>query len=556
MALKLSITEKFEAKEENISQIVDFVSRTLTQLKIEKSKKIRTVFKIENVVTAMIQKCNNKESEFTVTIKRHLFNFGKIRILLKCAGDTISIPDLDLDFYTDYCDDASSRFLKNKLTPLLTEGITIKSNYGFNSIGISIQSKELNMVLSNIITIIFGLAFGLLLKYLLPSNISGFICNEIFETVIIIFFNMLKLIIGPVIFCSIVMSVSDFSDIKQLSKIGGKTLALFLMLSIIGLAVGYLVFNIIPCGDAKLVELFNIKSSTATVSASKTAWEGFKNFILSIFPSNIVEPFSKNDFLAIIVLAIVLGFTVGKLPVNDTSKFKSAINTVNNIVYRITEYIIKYMPVITFSSMVCVVLSYNFNEASDLLVYLADLGIAFIVMLVIYGIILAINGINPFKFYKAFSPTLSAAFAYASSSAVIPTSIDCCNNKLKISKSISNFVIPLGSTINMNGSCVCLMITCLFIARCFGVNITTTSNFIYVACMILLLSMSAPGVPVSLIIMLATLLPMMGIPSEAANIMICFSSVVGMAMVPVNCTGDAFVALLINKNQKKHKKHK
>lgn len=132
----------------------------------------------------------------------------------------------------------------------------------------------------------------------------------------------------------------------------------------------------------------------------------------------------------------------------------------------------------------------------------------------------------------------------ASDSATVPVSLKCCTDNLKIPPIITYFVIPLGSTINMNGSCILLTLICLFTARIFGIELSfgTTAS---VLSMILLLSMAAPGVPGSLIIMLASILPMMGIPTEAAQLTVCLSAFVGMLLVPVNCTGDAVTAMLI-----------
>ena len=208
------------------------------------------------------------------------------------------------------------------------------------------------------------------------------------------------------------------------------------------------------------------------------------------------------------------------------------------------------MPVVVFCSMARIAINLDLNKAADLLLYLGDLLIGFAVMFVVFTITLLLGKIDPLRFFKDFEPTLFTAFTIANSTAVIPTSLDCCN-KAGISKKVSNFVIPLGATINMNGSCIVLIVTCLFIAKCYNVAITP-NTLLLLTFMILLFSMAAPGVPGSLIVMLASLLGILDIPADATNLIIGISTLVGMFMVPVNSVGDALVSVLINKTEKEY----
>ena len=408
--------------------------------------------------------------------------------------------------------------------------------------------KRLNKMQLNIVFLFIGILFGLLVKNIFSSDISLFISDQICDTVVNIFFNLLKMMIIPIVFCSIALSVSEYDDIKQLGKIGIKTVLYFIIFSIMGILVGYLVFELIPCGSSKLLDMINIDNlKPSDTSTAVSIWDNLKSFIISIFPSNIMNAWINNEVLAFICIGSLFGIAANKLDKKDTDKINSVLNTLNKLIIKATSMIMSIMPIVIFCSMCKIAINLDLSTAKDLLIYLMDLIIGFGVMFIIFTITLLINKISPKKFYKDFGPTLFTAFSIASSSAVIPTSLKCCDDT-KISKKISNFVIPLGSTINMNGSCVVLIVSVLFIARCFEVNISI-NTLILLCFMILLFSIASPGIPGSQIIMLASLLAILNIPAESTNLIIGVSMLVGMFMVPVNCIGDCLVAVLLNKKE-------
>ena len=404
----------------------------------------------------------------------------------------------------------------------------------------------------NFICLLCGLAFGYLVRLLFSPEVGGFIATELCGTLVTIFFNLLKMLIVPIVFCSMALSVGDFSDFKQLGRIGVKTLKYFVIFSCIGILVGYWIFHLIPCGSQALLNMVDLTDATPNeVSTAATIWDNIKDFILAIFPSNIVTAWMNNEILAVIFLAILFGAAAFKLEETEKIRITEFLRIANDLICKITTMVMNMMPLVVFSSMARIAVNLDLDKAKDLLRYFIDLLIGFALMFVIFTVALLIRKISPLKFYRDFEPTMLTAFTIASSSAVIPTSLECCN-RAGVSKKVSNFVIPLGATINMNGSCIVLIVTCLFTARCYNVDITT-NTLLLLGFMILLFSMAAPGVPGSLIVMLASLLGILDIPADATNLIIGISTLVGMFMVPVNSMGDALVSVLIDKSEKTEK---
>ena len=411
------------------------------------------------------------------------------------------------------------------------------------------KKMKLGRLQINFICLLCGLAAGCLVRLVLSPEISGFFATQICGSIVTIFFNLLKMLIVPIVFCSMALSVGDFSGITQLGRIGIKTLLYFVAFSCIGILIGFGIFQLIPCGSGALLDMVDLVDATPNqVSTAATVWENIKQFVLAIFPANIVSAWMNNEILAVIFMAILFGSAASKLEKATKDRIISAFKTANELICKITTMVMKMMPVVVFCSMVRIAINLDLDKAADLLLYFGDLLIGFAVMFVVFTIALLLGKIDPLQFFKDFEPTLFTAFTIASSTAVIPTSLECCN-KAGISKKVSNFVIPLGATINMNGSCIVLIVTCLFIANCYNVAITP-NTLLLLAFMILLFSMAAPGVPGSLIVMLASLLGILDIPADATNLIIGISTLVGMFMVPVNSVGDALVSVLINKREK------
>ena len=546
---KLVMTESFQALPEQIPLILQYLSDAMEQAGTLVQEKSAVLTIAEGSLRELLMRCGSSDELITLTVRHPPLKTGRMSFSLRCAGSAVSLTDIQQRLIPEGFEEETDEILQSRLLPVIEQDLTISAKRGVNEIRLRVRTPA-NKIQINLAFLLAGLLFGFLVKTILPASASAFVSTQLCGLVVTIFFNLLKLLIVPIVFCSIALSVGEFSDLRQLGKLGLSTLLYFFAYSVLGIAAGWLVFQIIPCGSAELLRMVNLSESAAeAASTSSTVWQSLRSFLLSIFPANLIQAWLDNDILAVIFLAVLFGAAARKLSPAESAKVKDILQLLNHLISRLTGMVVSLMPLVIFCSMTKVSVSLNLREAADLLLYVLDMLIGFAIMFLLFTLTLLLNRQSPAKFYRNFSPTLFTAFSLASSSAVIPTSLDCCN-KAGISGKISNFVIPLGATINMNGCCVTLMVTCLFLARCFGVAVPT-QTLLLLAVMILLFSMAAPGVPGSLIVMLAGLLSLMDIPAEATNIIIAVSSIVGMFMVPVNSMGDAMVSVLLDAAEKK-----
>ena len=541
---KFILNESFAAEPEKIPMILQYLSDAMDKAGTLASEKSSVLTISEAAVQEMIAHCSPSCEAITVSVRYPLLKTGRMSFSLRCGGSAVTLDDIHRRLAPNGFEEAPGEILQNRILPVVEQYLSLNCAGGVNEVRLKVHTPA-NKIQINIVFLLAGLLFGFLAKTLLPASVSAFISTELCGLMVTIFFNLLKMLIVPIVFCSIALSVGEFSDLRQLGKLGFSTLLYFIIFSLFGIAAGYLVFQLIPCGSAQLLSMVNLSASSAEAAGtSSTVWQSLRTFLLSIFPANLIQAWLDNDILAVIFLAVVFGAAAHALSPAEENKIQSALRLLNNLISRITGMVVSLMPLVIFCSMTKVSINLNLREAADLLIYVLDMLLGFAIMFLIFTLTLLLKRKSPAKFYKDFSPTLFTAFSLASSTAVIPTSLDCCK-KAGVSGKISNFVIPLGATINMNGCCVTLMVTCLFIARCFGVAVSL-QTLLLLAFMIVLFSMAAPGVPGSLVVMLASLLSLMNIPAEATNIILAVTSLVGMFMVPVNSMGDAMVAVLLD----------
>lgn len=537
----------------SIAKAVDYVKKNLEAKKADPKVIAKTLLRLEDVIGGVIRKAKSPHEKFRVSILR-LGLLGKIRITVRCRGAMVTVDDVVPSFEYEGLEPETIQLLNKRLKPLRSKGLSLKHRMGINTATIKADAGKISRLALNLLTMVSAVLLGVLLRNVLAPNAVTFVATEVFGTISTLFFNLLKMIVAPLVFFSIVTSVSGFSDIGELGTIGVKTVLLFVFFSIIGLLIGFGLFQIIPSGDPAIQAMLDCPDTVAAAgSTSSLAWQNIKSFLMSIFPANMLGAFVENNVLGVIFIALLAGVGISKMQPEKAVAVNRAVDVGNELIMKITATITGFMPVLIFSSLAKLAMSVNVSLLGTLARYLGAIALGFLLMVVFYMIALAVKGINPFAFLKGFGPAIFTGFTLSSSTATVPASLDCCVNNLKIPPAITYFVIPLGSTINMNGSCIMLLITCLFLTNVFAIPVTFVS-MIPVMLMLLLLAMAAPGVPGSMVIMLATVLPVIGVPAEAANVTLWFSSLVGMMMVPVNSMGDAVTAAIVSRDQEKKKK--
>ena len=401
-----------------------------------------------------------------------------------------------------------------------------------------------------IIGMILGVVFGLIAnKFGLHKFTSDWI-----KPWGIIFVNLLKLIAVPLVFASLIKGVSSLSDISRLSRIGSKTILLYLFST--SVTIGLFLVNSFNPGDSfseeKKTELRTKYSSKAGMKINDARIvenNGPLQFVVDIVPSNIIDASSKNkNMLQVIFFALIFGISMIMLPNEKVRYVKGFFEGINDVILQIVDLIMKLAPYGVFALLSSLVV--DFGGSVDLFIALGFYSLTVVIGLllmifVIYPIILRLfTNIQYLNFFKAIMPAQMLAFSTSSSAATLPVTMDRCENNLGVSKEVSSFVLPLGATINMDGTSLYQAVAAVFIAQAFGFDLDLTAQLTIVLTATLA-SIGAAAVPGAGMVMLVIVLSSVGIDPEGIALIFAVDRILDMLRTVVNVTGDATVATVI-----------
>ena len=357
-----------------------------------------------------------------------------------------------------------------------------------------------------------------------------------------IFLNLVKWIVTPLVFFSIMSGVISIKDIRKIGSVGVKTLAYYLVTTAIAITIGLILAN-------SLKYLFPVLQTTdLAYEASKSS--NFMDALVNIFPSNFITPFANVNMLQIIVASLLIGFALLMVSSHDNSSFK-AVEKLNAVCMKVMEMIIKLSPIAVFC-LICPVVAENGSAVlGSLAKVLLIAYIAYILhSVLIYSLSVKIfAGLSPFKFFQGMLPAIAFAFSSASSVGTLPINMECAG-KLGADKDIISFVLPLGATINMDGTAIYQGVCAIFIASCFGIDLTF-SQILTLVLTATLASIGTAGVPGASMVMLAMVLQSVNLPVEGIALVAGVDRIFDMGRTAVNITGDSACAIVVSAIERK-----
>ena len=523
---------------------VSFIQSSLEECGSERKSTIRTLLLTEELLVKLIGN-HVRETEDVVWIQVTSI-LGETRIRIWGKGEKLEIPESMTSL--DYADDPEAEeVIRNIVLKAYQDNLDMKYRNGTNTVSIRVAASRYRQLLLTLGAMVFGILTGAILKMFTPQAFMDILSDNLFSPVSTMFLNAVKFVVAPLVFFSIASCIGDYGDMKALGRIGGKVIGTYFFTSLLAVFLGAGIYGIFRIGDPALAGAVT-DAASSTIEKSTAVSTSAKDMIMGIIPSDIITPFLNMDMLQVIFIAFLLGFTTKKIG-QYSETFRTALNTGNAVFSQATAIIISFMPVSVFCSMAKMIISLDIKNLLKLLTWPATIYFGDVLMLCVYGLILLIFGrLNPVTFFRKFSPAMLSAFTMASSSATIPVSIEICKDRLGIAKKVYSFSIPLGATINMDGSCITQIISALFMAKIFGVPITMSLVF-SMALTIFVLSVGAPGVPGGALVCIALLLPQYGIPVEGISLIMGLYSLVGMMQTCVNVTGDATVTTIVAKSE-------
>ena len=405
-----------------------------------------------------------------------------------------------------------------------------------------------------IIGMVLGVLFGLLM-----SNFEQFgkqLISDWIKPFGTIFINCLKLIAIPLILASLIKGISDLKDITKLSKMGGVTITTYIITTVIAVSVGLVVVNIIKPGDTisdeTRVELINAYEDDADKKrevAAKTKKSGPLQPIIDIVPSNIISAASDNkNMLQIIFFSIIFGISMILIPEKKAKPIKDFFDSLNEVILKIIDLIMHFAPYGVFALLATLIVEApKWDLLKSLLLYSITLLIGLFTLICIYIVIVRLFiKKNPQFFLSGILPAQLVAFSTSSSAATLPVTMDRVHNNLNVPKEVSSFVLPIGATINMDGTAVYQAIAAVFIAQTFGLDLTLGAQ-LGIIVTATLASIGAAAVPSAGIIVLVIVLAQAGIPEAGLALIFAVDRPLDMCRTVVNITGDATVSMLVDK---------
>ena len=409
--------------------------------------------------------------------------------------------------------------------------------------------------------ILLGMALGVIFGLIMANFDFGknFISDWIkpFGT---IFINSLKLIAIPLILASLVKGISDLKDISKLSKMGGVTISIYIATTVLAVSIGLIVVNVIKPGDSisdeTRIELINAYESDADEKrevAANTKNSGPLQALIDVVPSNIVYAASNNkNMLQVIFFAILFGISMILIPPKKSKPIKEFFDSLNEVILKIIDIIMLFAPYGVFALLATLIVEApKWDLLSSLLLYSITLVLGLALLILIYVLIVKIfTGNGPNYFLKGILPAQLVAFSTSSSAATLPVTMDRVHNNLGVKEEVSSFVLPIGATINMDGTALYQAIAAVFIAQTFGLDLSLGAQ-LGIILTATLASIGAAAVPSAGIIVLVIVLSQAGIPEAGLALIFAVDRPLDMCRTVVNITGDATVSMLVAKSVKK-----
>lgn len=358
-----------------------------------------------------------------------------------------------------------------------------------------------------------------------------------------VFINLIKMVIVPVVLASIVAGVASIGDVKKLGRVGVKIMIFYLATTAFAVGIGLLFGTLMQPGKGLTIP-------AGAKAASKMA-PPLQDVLVNIIPSNPFVAMEKGDMLQIIVFAIFLG--IGITMVGAKAKpVEDFFNGLAEVTYKIIDMIMSFAPFGVFALMMPVVAVNGPKVLLPLASVVAAMYIASIVhAVVVYsGTVATLGGMSPVKFFKGIAPAMLVAFSTCSSGATLPVTMKCTQENLGVKKDVSSFCLPLGATVNMDGTAIYCGLAALFVAQAYGIELNA-GQYMTIILTGTLASIGAAGVPGAGLIMLTLVLTSVGLPIEGVALIAGIDRVLDMARTTLNITGDAAGCVVVQNSESK-----
>jgi proton glutamate symport protein len=386
--------------------------------------------------------------------------------------------------------------------------------------------------------ILIGLILGILIG--LTSRLFNFhlFVIEYISILGTIFLRGLRMVIVPLIFSSIISGVTSISSAESFGRLSFKTILYYISTSLLAILTGLFLVNMIKPGiKPGLKDLLGLEKMPEELAANV---EKLGDTLLGIIPTNPLASMVRGDMLPIIFFSLLFGFFITRAPEPYRKDLTNFFQGIFEVMMRLTQFIIRFTPIGVFALMAKIIAQTGSEVFGPLANYMLVVmsGLVFHAFITLPILLWLIGRINPVYHFRAMSSALMTAFSTASSSATLPLTIDAMENNAGISNKITSFVLPLGATINMDGTALYECVAAIFIAQVYGIELSIFQQFIVVLTA-LLASIGAAGIPMAGLVMITVILKAVGLPLEGVGLILAVDRILDMMRTSVNVWSDS-----------------
>ncbi len=366
-----------------------------------------------------------------------------------------------------------------------------------------------------------------------------------------LFLNALKMLIVPLIVSSIVTGVAGLGSTQGFGRLGLKTITYYIVTTLLAVCVGLLLVDLFKPGiiDGQPARFRLALSADTDAVMEKVAGTGAGEVaavFLRLVPVNVAAAAAEGDMLGLIFFSLVFGYFLTRLPADSAAPMARFWKSAYDVMLLITDWIMKFAPIGVFALVAKVVATTGVDAfrplATFFLVVLA--GLAIHTFITLPALLLLVGRVYPLRHFRAMMPAMLTAFSTASSSATLPLTIECVENRARVSNRTASFVLPLGATINMDGTALYECVAAMFIAQAYGLELTLTTQFIVVL-LALLTSIGVAGIPAASLVAIVVILKAIGLPAEGIGLILAVDRVLDMCRTSVNIFSDSCGAVII-----------
>jgi Na+/H+-dicarboxylate symporter len=383
--------------------------------------------------------------------------------------------------------------------------------------------------------VLLGMLLGILCGYFFKDY------YHLFKPLATVYINLVKMIVVPTIFFAVIYGITNISDVGTIGRIGLKSSIVYIIATVIAVAIGMLAANYLQPG----ISIDLLTGTADTVHGTASSVITLEKIFVDIFPSNPIAAMAEGKTLQVVCFAIIFGLSL-ILAGEKAAEARKIFASVTSAVFKMVELVIKITPYGAFAIMAWIVGEHGFSLICSLGKLAYTIMGAFAVQYLLFGLALLLFRLNPIKFYKKTSNIQSIAFATSSSKATIIPAIRELQEKMGVSKKIASFVLPMGATINMTGSAIYIAICALFFAQVYGISLTY-HQYLILAITSTIGSIGAAGYPSGAVIMLSMVLPTIGLPIDHIPLIMGIDRLLDMFRTVINVTGDCTATVIIDK---------